>query len=132
MKLVVFGLTVSSSWGNGHATLWRGLCRALAARGHSTTFFERNTPYYAAHRDLPEPPGCDLRIYDEWADIRSTAVAELRTADAALVTSFCPDAQTASTLLLDSPAAVKAFYDMDTPVTLHELVNGRRPDYVPA
>ena len=51
MRFVVFGLTISSSWGNGHATPWRGLCRALAARGHDVTFFERDTPYYAAHRD---------------------------------------------------------------------------------
>src|SRR5881275_914110 len=52
MKLVVFGLTMSSSWGNGHATLWRGLCRSLVRRGHEVVFFERDVPYYAAHRDL--------------------------------------------------------------------------------
>ncbi len=57
MKIVIFGLSISSSWGNGHATLWRGLCRALAARGHDVVFFERDVPYYAAHRDLPELPG---------------------------------------------------------------------------
>ncbi len=57
MKLVIFGLTVSSSWGNGHATLWRGLLRALARRGHRTVFFERDVPYYAFHRDLRELPG---------------------------------------------------------------------------
>src|SRR3954453_4160516 len=57
MKLVVFGLMVSSSWGNGHATLWRGIAGALARRGHRLEFFERDVPYYAAHRDLPELPG---------------------------------------------------------------------------
>ncbi len=56
MKLVIFGLTISSSWGNGHATLWRGLCRALIRRGHSVIFYERDVPYYAAHRDLHELP----------------------------------------------------------------------------
>ena len=54
MKIVIFGLTLSSSWGNGHATIWRGLCRALARRGHTILFFERDVPYYAAHRDLTE------------------------------------------------------------------------------
>ena len=131
MNIVIFGLTISSSWGNGHATLWRGLCRALAARGHSTTFFEQDTPYYAAHRDLLQPPGCDLRIYDGWAHVRQDAAAALRTADVGLVTSFCPDAQAATTLLLDSPVGVKAYYDMDTPVTLHEIEGGTRPAYVP-
>jgi spore maturation protein CgeB len=41
MKIVIFGLTVSSSWGNGHATLWRGLINALTGRGHAVTFFAR-------------------------------------------------------------------------------------------
>ena len=63
MKLVIFGLSVSSSWGNGHATLWRGLCRALAARGHRVVFFERDTPYYSGHRDLTELPGGELILY---------------------------------------------------------------------
>ena len=58
MNIVVFGLTISSSWGNGHATIWRGLCRALGARGHRVTFFERDVPYYAAHRDATMPAGC--------------------------------------------------------------------------
>ena len=57
MKIVVFGLTITSSWGNGHATLWRALCRALVRRGHHITFFERDVPYYASTRDLLEIPG---------------------------------------------------------------------------
>jgi spore maturation protein CgeB len=60
MKIVIFGLTISSSWGNGHATLWRGLCRALAKRGHRVVFFEKDMPYYAANRDFFELPGGDL------------------------------------------------------------------------
>ena len=63
MNLVVFGLAISSSWGNGHATLWRGLCAALAARGHRVTFFERDVAWYAANRDYPELPGGRLVLY---------------------------------------------------------------------
>src|SRR2546430_17500997 len=66
MKLVIFGLTVSSSWGNGHATIWRGLCRALARRGHRVVFFERDVPYYADNRDLFELPGGELVLYPDW------------------------------------------------------------------
>ena len=69
MKWVIFGLTVSSSWGNGHATLWRGLCRALARRGHQIVFFERDVPYYSAHRDLETLPGGDLCLYPDWAGV---------------------------------------------------------------
>jgi spore maturation protein CgeB len=62
MKLVIFGLTVSSSWGNGHATLWRALCWALAKRGHRIVFFERDVPYYAEHRDLTMLRGGQLYL----------------------------------------------------------------------
>ena len=71
MKLVIFGLTISSSWGNGHATLWRGLCRGLNALGHEVTFFERDQPFYRAHRDLDELPGHDVVLYRGWEDLRS-------------------------------------------------------------
>jgi spore maturation protein CgeB len=131
MKLVIFGLTISSSWGNGHATLWRGLCRALSDRGHSVTFFERDAPYYAAHRDTVNPPGCDLRLYGDWDATWQAAVAELNDADVAIVTSFCPDAGHASSLVLASDVAVKAYYDMDTPLTLDGLSHGERPAYIP-
>ena len=100
MKIVVFGLTISSSWGNGHATLWRGLCRALAARGHRVVFYEQDVPYYAMNRDLLEVPGGDLVLYGEWQGIRPRAAKDLRDADVAMVTSYCPDGLEATDLVL--------------------------------
>src|SRR5215212_11455388 len=73
MKLVIFGLTISSSWGNGHATLWRALCRALHRRGHEIVFFEHDVNYYAAHRDLWELEGTTIVFYDEWTEIETAA-----------------------------------------------------------
>ncbi len=122
MKLVLFGLTVSSSWGNGHATLWRGLCRALAARGHVVEFFERDVPYYAAHRDLHELPGGRLHLYPDWTAVIPAARRALADADVGLVTSYCPDGIAAGELVLSSSARVHVFYDLDTPVTLGELL----------
>jgi spore maturation protein CgeB len=131
MKLVVFGLTISSSWGNGHATLWRGLCRELSTLGHAVTFFERDVPYYAEHRDLARPPGCDLRLYPEWnEDVEAAARRELANADVAMVTSYCPDAGIASRFVLGS-RALRVFYDMDTPVTLDRLARGESVAYLP-
>src|SRR3954463_11543290 len=101
MKLVVFGLAISSSWGNGHATLWRGLCRALAARGHLVVFFERDVPYYAEHRDLWALPGGRLHLYASWPEVRATAARELSDADVGIVTSFCPDVGESEDLLLE-------------------------------
>ncbi|HEX5385270.1 MAG TPA: glycosyltransferase [Gemmatimonadales bacterium] len=132
MKLVVFGLSISSSWGNGHATLWRGLCRALGARGHSVVFFERDVPYYASHRDLTDMPGGGrLVLYPEWDLVLPIARAELAEADAAMVTSYCADGVAAAELVLDSPARVRTFYDLDTPVTLERLRRGEPVPYLP-
>lgn len=130
MKIVIFGLTISSSWGNGHATLWRGLCRALADAGHEVVFFERDVPYYAHNRDYWEIPGGALVLYPAWNDIRARATAEVGEADAALVTSYCPDALPATDLVTGASRALRVFYDLDTPVTLARLERGEAVDYL--
>ena len=129
MKLVVFGLTISSSWGNGHATLLRALFRQLIARSHHIVFFERDVPYYSAHRDLHELPGGKLIFYRDWADAAALARHELSDADVAMVTSYCPDGIAASDFVWSSNA-LQVFYDMDTPVTLFNLRAGQPLAYV--
>jgi spore maturation protein CgeB len=132
VNIVVLGLTVSSSWGNGHATLWRALGRALAARGHRLTFFERDVPYYAAHRDGTAFPGIDLRLYRDLDQLRGPLSAHLAGADVAMVTSFCPDGGALARLVCDAPRPLHVFYDLDTPVTLAKLEAGDPVDYLPA
>jgi spore maturation protein CgeB len=129
MKLAIFGLSVSSSWGNGHAVLWRALIRALAAQGHRTVFFERDVPYYAENRDLRELEGGRLVLYRDWADAMAEARRELRDADAAIVTSYCPDALAATDVILDLPV-LHVFYDLDSPVTLARFTAGDPVDYL--
>ena len=129
MKVVVFGLSISSSWGNGHATLWRALCRALAARGHRVVFFERDVPYYAAHRDALAVEGVELVLYDDLAHVRKKAEQELADCDVGLVTSYCPDAVAVSALVAEH-APVSVFYDLDTPVTLDGLRRGGAVPYI--
>jgi spore maturation protein CgeB len=131
MRFLIFGLTVSSSWGNGHATLWRGLWRALARRGHHIVFFERDVPWYAGARDLVELPGGELVLYSDWNEIRSHAERELADADVAMVTSYCPDGIAATGLMAGSSSnAVRVFYDLDTPVTLDNLRAGGTVPYI--
>ncbi len=133
MKIVIFGLTVSSSWGNGHATLWRGLLKALARRGHQVVFFERDVPYYATTRDVWELSGGNrLVLYPDFTSIRPMALAEVADADLGIVTSYCPDGLPAAELLKNSTATLKAFYDLDTPITLNALRAGHAVDYLPA
>jgi spore maturation protein CgeB len=130
MKLAIFGLAVSSSWGNGHATLWRGLCAALGRMGHTVTFFERDVPYYAAQRDLTELPGGSLVLYPDWQSVLPQACLAVSDADVAMVTSYCPDAGAATDLVLGSKA-LRVFYDLDTGVTLHRLARGEQVEYIP-
>jgi spore maturation protein CgeB len=131
-RIVIFGLTVSSSWGNGHATVWRGLLRSLAAMGHEVVFFERDVPWYAGARDLNRGDGYDLVLYGDWNEIAPRAEAELARADAGIVTSYCPDAIAAADLILATPELLRVFYDLDTPVTLERLRRGEVVEYLPA
>jgi spore maturation protein CgeB len=130
MKLVVFGLTISSSWGNGHATLWRGLCGALARMRHRVVFFERDVPYYAAARDAFDVPGGQLVLYGNWEDAQDQAVRELADADVAIVTSYCPDGVAAAELVLGCDRPIKVFYDLDTPMTLAQVSRGETVSYI--
>ncbi|MBV9969225.1 MAG: glycosyltransferase [Xanthobacteraceae bacterium] len=130
MNLVVFGLTISSSWGNGHATLWRGLFRALVAMGHRVTFFERNVAYYASTRDMKDIPGGELVLYDDWASTRPAARRAIAAADATIVTSYCADAVAILQLLDERDRGLAIFYDLDTPVTLSRLRRGEPVPYI--
>jgi spore maturation protein CgeB len=129
MKIVVFGLTISSSWGNGHATLWRGFAHACALRGHKFMFFERDTNYYAMNRD-PYPQYDETILYEDWESVRGDAARAISDADVAIVSSYCPDGVAASALVCDSARAISVFYDLDTPVTLAKLARGEETTYI--
>ena len=130
MKIVFFGLSITSSWGNGHATTFRALCNALHRRGHTIVFFEHNLEWYQNNRDLPEPPYCDLVIFEQWGHVLPRVRAELRGAEAAVVGSYFPDGIDALDAVLDSNVPVKAFYDIDTPITAGRLRASGRTDYL--
>lgn len=123
MKLVVLGLSLSSSWGNGHATTYRALLKAFAEQGHEVLFLERDAPWYAAHRDLPDPAWCRLALYPDlqgleiWRD-------EIAGADAVLVGSYVPEGVAVARFVQTVATGPVAFYDIDTPVTLAKLARG--------
>jgi len=129
--LVVLGLSLSSSWGNGHATTWRALLRALAARGQRILFLERDVPWYAAHRDMPAPDFCRLELYDDPADLRRWT-AEIAGAAAVIVGSFVPDGVAVGAFVQHTARGVTAFYDIDTPVTLAKMEAGDHEYLSPA
>ncbi|MFL6538728.1 MAG: glycosyltransferase [Chthoniobacterales bacterium] len=121
MKIVVLGLSITSSWGNGHATTYRGLLRELHRAGHEIVFLERDQPWYAGNRDMPQPPFCDTHLYQSVRELKSRFVDEVREADCIIVGSYVPDGIAVGEWVLQKANGVTAFYDIDTPVTLAAL-----------
>jgi spore maturation protein CgeB len=116
LKIVVLGLSLSSSWGNGHATTYRALLRAFTARGHDVLFLERDMPWYAAHRDLT-PDFCRFALYSQVSDLDAWR-EEIAQADAVIIGSFVPDGIAIGRWVQETAGGITAFYDIDTPVTL--------------
>ena len=132
MKLVVLGLSLSSSWGNGHATTYRSLLKAFAARGHAIVFLERDVPWYSGPaRDLADPDFCDLVFYKDLADLGSHT-ATVAEADAVIVGSYVPDGIEVGAWVQATARGTTAFYDIDTPVTLAALDAGTCAYLTPA
>ncbi len=124
LKITLFGLTLSSSWGNGHATPYRAILRALHQLGHRVTFYERDVPYYASHRDFRECAYCELKLYSSWDAIRSRALAEAAESDVVVTASYVPEGARIADALLSLDAPLRVFYDLDTPITLNRLAEG--------
>jgi spore maturation protein CgeB len=135
LAITVLGLSITSSWGNGHATTWRALLKALAARGHKVTFLERDVPWYRAHRDLPRASWCRIALYRDVADLRQRFASDVAEADVVVIGSYVPDGVDVARWVQASAVGVVAFYDIDTPVTVAKLARGDHeyltPDLIP-
>ncbi len=123
MRLVVLGLSLSSSWGNGHATTFRALLKAFAARGHDILFLERDVPWYRDQRDLADPSYCTLTFYDDLDDL-ARFTPKIAEADAVIVGSYVPEGVAVARFVHEVAGGTTAFYDIDTPVTLAKLRRG--------
>jgi spore maturation protein CgeB len=131
-RYVFLGLSITSSWGNGHATTYRALLRGLRARGHEVLFLERNLPFYEQNRDLPRPPYADVGIYHSLEELRDRYTQAIREADFVVVGSFVPDGATVGQWVTEEARGKSAFYDIDTPVTLRKLALGDHGYLTPA
>ena len=124
MKIVILGLSITSSWGNGHATTYRGLVRELVKAGHEVLFLERDVPWYAGNRDLPIPPYGKTCLYDSLDELRDTYTTQIRDADAVMVGSYVPEGIEVGEWVISVARGATAFYDIDTPVTHAALAKG--------
>jgi len=124
MKITVIGLSITSSWGNGHATTFRALLKEVARLGHDILFLEKDVPYYASNRDLPNPDFCEVRLYQDNQQLFSQYEKEIATADVVIVGSYVSQGVEVGEWVVKNAAGLKTFYDIDTPVTLAKLKRG--------
>ena len=124
LRIVIIGLSITSSWGNGHATTYRGLVRELARAGHDILFLERDVEWYAANRDLPNPPDGRTVLYRSLDELKQMFAGDIDAADLVIVGSFVPEGSEVGRWVVDHAAGITAFYDIDTPVTLAKLARG--------
>lgn len=135
MNIVILGLSITSSWGNGHATTYRSLVKGLYKRGHNIHFLERDVPWYARQRDGDYSKYCEVSLYTSTEDLKEHFEQEVQDADAVIVGSYVPEGVEVSKWVLNSARGITAFYDIDTPVTLAKLEKNDyeyiHPDLIP-
>jgi len=124
LRIVILGLSITSSWGNGHATTYRGLVRELTARGHDILFLERDVPWYASNRDMARPRHGRTALYLDLAELKGRFATEIAEADMVMVGSYVPDGAEVGAWVTQTARGLTAFYDIDTPVTLAKLARG--------
>jgi spore maturation protein CgeB len=129
LSIVILGLSITSSWGNGHATTYRALVKGLASRGHDVTFLERDQPWYRDHRDQPSPSHCTTYLYNSLKEIPRRFGKSIAAADLVILGSYVPDGGVIGDWLTSHAQGITAFYDIDTPVTMARLREGAA-DYI--
>jgi spore maturation protein CgeB len=130
MRLLLLGLSLSSSWGNGHATVYRGLLKELARMGVETTFVEKDVHWYRSNRDLPAPPFARLRLYEDSVQLPELLEEESASADVVMLGSYFPDGIRAAEWLGAHHGPLKLYYDIDTPVTLAAFASRGGAEYL--
>jgi spore maturation protein CgeB len=124
LRIVILGLAITSSWGNGHATTYRSLVRELSARGHAVLFLERDMPWYAANRDLYTIPSARIELYSSLQQLKDRFAGDVRQADVVIVGSYVPEGIAVGEWVTATSCGLTIFYDIDTPVTLTKLGRG--------
>jgi spore maturation protein CgeB len=124
LSIVFLGLSITSSWGNGHATTYRALLRELALRGHRLLFLEGRAPWYRDNADMPNPPFCETALYDSTEELLRSHADAIANADAVVLGSYVADGSCIAQFMAKAARGVRAFYDIDTPITLRALSDG--------
>ncbi|MFB2564052.1 glycosyltransferase [Rhizobium sp. IMFF44] len=124
MKIAFYGSSLLSAYWNGAATYYRGLLKALAARGYRITFYEPDVYQRQEHRDIDPPDWCEVVVYDGTIAALKKVAVEAALADVVIKTSgvgFEDDLLLQEVMTAARPEALKIFWDVDAPATLAEM-----------
>jgi len=125
LNIAFFGSSLVSAYWNGAATYYRGILRALTARGHRITFYEPDAYDRQKHRDIPDPPWCRVVVYNG-SDVSAAhdAVERAKGADVIVKASgvgVFDEFLEAAVLALRPSGTAVVFWDVDAPATLDRL-----------
>lgn len=126
-RIAFFGSSLVSAWWNGAATYYRGVLRALAARGHRVTFYEPDAWDRQAHRDIPDPPWARVVVYPATVAAALAAIDEARAADVIVKASgvgIFDELLERAVIDARRPGALAVYWDVDAPATLDRVRAG--------
>ncbi|MCO6187813.1 glycosyltransferase [Rhizobium sp. L1K21] len=124
MKIAFYGSSLLSAYWNGAATYYRGMLKALSARGYEITFYEPDAFDRQSHRDIDPPEWCRVMIYEASIEGLKKAAALAASADIVIKASgvgYEDDILLQSVLDSTHADALTIFWDVDAPATLSEL-----------
>jgi spore maturation protein CgeB len=119
-----FGSSLVSAYWNGAATYYRGIIRALHARGYDVTFYEPDAYERQQHRDIPDPPWARIVVYLPTDDGVAQALEQGCRADIVVKTSgvgVFDERLEAAVLAHRQANGLVLFWDVDAPATLDRV-----------
>ncbi len=124
LRFAFFGSSLLSAYWNGACTYYRGLIRALDARGHTVTFYEPRAFSRQEHRDLDDPPYARVVVYEPTGpDAVRAVVRGAPAADVVVKTSGVGvyDDVLEAAVLERAGDSLRIFWDVDAPATLGRM-----------
>jgi spore maturation protein CgeB len=122
MKIAFFGSSLVSAYWNGACTYYRGIVRALDARGHRVAFYEPDAFDRQAHRDIDDPEWAEVTVYEPSDERTVRAVVADAAAGAEVIVKASGvgvyDAVLEEAVAEAADPALRIFWDVDAPATL--------------
>jgi spore maturation protein CgeB len=131
LDIAFFGSSLVSAYWNGAATYYRGIVKALHARGCRVTFYEPDAYGRQQHRDMADPPWARVVVYPGEGEAGVlNALEDAVAADVVIKASgvgVFDELLERAVLDLKRSDTQAIFWDVDAPATL-ERVHAKKDD----